>query len=51
MLIDDLRIRPAIVADAGAIAAFQTSAWKEAYEGLIPEAHLQESETEKREVR
>ncbi|WP_157984046.1 GNAT family N-acetyltransferase [Nesterenkonia muleiensis] len=49
--IDDLLIRLALPDDAHAIAAFQTTAWNEAYESLIPEEHLDETATAQREYR
>lgn len=51
MSIDDLLIRLALPDDAHAIAVFQTTAWNEAYESLIPEEHLDETATAQREYR
>ena len=37
---EDYEIRDATPADVGAIAAFQTACWREAYRGLVPDAYL-----------
>lgn len=38
---DDLRIRPALVSDAGGIAKVHVYTWQSAYLGLIPDSFLQ----------
>jgi ribosomal protein S18 acetylase RimI-like enzyme len=36
----DYEVRPAILTDIEAIAAFQTSCWRESYRGLVPDEYL-----------
>ncbi|MEO6714251.1 MAG: GNAT family N-acetyltransferase [Mycobacteriales bacterium] len=45
------RIRCAMMADAARIAEFQTTCWREAYAGLVPDEYLQRVTAADREVR
>ncbi|MBN9531030.1 MAG: GNAT family N-acetyltransferase [Alphaproteobacteria bacterium] len=44
------RIRPAAVADAGALAAVHVAAWRETYRGLLPDAVLNNLSPERRAI-
>jgi GNAT superfamily N-acetyltransferase len=47
----EYRLRAATHADARAIAEFQTTAWLDAYRGLVPDAYLDRMTVEDREQR
>jgi len=45
------RVRRAALADAAAIATFQTECWREAYRGVVPQEYLDRVGVAEREVR
>jgi len=45
------RLRPAALSDVRSIAEFQTTCWREAYRGLVPQAYLDRVSVEDREDR
>jgi GNAT superfamily N-acetyltransferase len=47
----DYRVREAAVADARAIAVFQTTCWREAYRNLVPQDYLNRVGVDEREQR
>lgn len=45
------RVRRGVLADAAAIAGFQTTCWREAYRGVVPQEYLDRVGVAEREVR